>query len=392
MRVLYILQSTNVIAGATKAFMNMLRGLMKKGVEPEVLLPGSDGIYDILVKEKIVTHVLNYRSHVYPSVNSLKDFFLFFPRLFMRCVLERRAVSKLKDIVKKRNIDIIHTNVSVVKIGYKVALDLNVKHLYHVREYGDLDFGLKYIPIRQALINQLGDGKTYSVFITKDVQRHYGQQRNPRSCVIYDGAIKYRTYEELPSIKTEERFFLFAGRIEPAKGAYELIDAYVKYSENTKGTILPLFIAGEWHNKSYYNKIMERIPDGEIRNRIHFLGRVSNINELMAKTWAIVIPSINEGFGLCTAEAMSNLCLVIGRNTGGTKEQFDSGLALQGREIGIRFQNDSELPKLLEYVAEMGEEERNAYVLPAFHVVNQLYTAESHANSIFELYNQMMRE
>lgn len=40
---------------------------------------------------------------------------------------------------------------------------------------------------------------------------------------------------------------------------------------------------------------------------------------------ALIVPSPFEAFGLITAEAMFNKCLVIGRDTAGTKEQFDNG-------------------------------------------------------------------
>ena len=45
----------------------------------------------------------------------------------------------------------------------------------------------------------------------------------------------------------------------------------------------------------------------------------------MSKALALFVPSSFEGFGFITVEAMFCGCLVIGRNTGGTKEQFDNG-------------------------------------------------------------------
>ena len=44
---------------------------------------------------------------------------------------------------------------------------------------------------------------------------------------------------------------------------------------------------------------------------------------------------------------MYNHCLVIGRNTAGTKEQFDNGLDQTGEEIGLRFDSDLELKTLM---------------------------------------------
>lgn len=45
----------------------------------------------------------------------------------------------------------------------------------------------------------------------------------------------------------------------------------------------------------------------------------------MNRATALIVPSPFEAFGLITAEAMFNKCLVIGKDTAGTKEQFDNG-------------------------------------------------------------------
>ena len=76
MKILYILNSTSVAAGANKSFLAMLRLLIVKGVEAHVLLPDSKGIYTILKNENIPVYVLNYRAHIYPKVNSFKNLLL----------------------------------------------------------------------------------------------------------------------------------------------------------------------------------------------------------------------------------------------------------------------------------------------------------------------------
>ena len=68
----------------------------------------------------------------------------------------------------------------------------------------------------------------------------------------------------------------------------------------------------------------------------------------MRKAKCCVGPSHFEGFGFITAEAMLNGCLVIGRNTSGTKEQMDRGVELTGSEIALRFTTQKELEHQLE--------------------------------------------
>lgn len=60
-----------------------------------------------------------------------------------------------------------------------------------------------------------------------------------------------------------------------------------------------------------------------------------------------VVPSRNEGFGFITAEAMFNGTIVIGKNTGGTKEQMDNGKENTKSEIAFRYINLQNLTDLL---------------------------------------------
>lgn len=390
MKILYILNSTSVAAGANKSFLAMLRLLIVKGVEAHVLLPDSKGIYTILKNENIPVYVLNYRAHIYPKVNSFKNLLLFLPRLLFWMILEKKAVKNLKNIANKQNFDLIHTNVSVINIGYKVAVSAGIPHVYHIREYGDLDFGMKYIPSRKKLLNQLRRSNNWSVCITKDIQRHYNLQDCSQSKVVYNGIINKMDENTTDRPDYEKRFFLFAGRIEKAKGVDDLLDAYLDYVAECQESPIPLYLAGEYSDKDYYDNLLSKLHNNMLGKLVFFLGQVDKIKELMSKAWAIVIPSVNEGFGRCMAEAMSEHCLVIGRDTGGTKEQFDNGLMVSGQEIGYRYQTREQLKGLLKSVSTMTQKEREAFVNPAFIAVNRLYTVESNVDSVFSLYKDIL--
>ena len=66
----------------------------------------------------------------------------------------------------------------------------------------------------------------------------------------------------------------------------------------------------------------------------------------------LIVPSIFEGFGFITAEGMANGCVVLGRNTAGTKEQFDNGVKMTGKEIGVRFIDDNEMLQIKRNLSE----------------------------------------
>ena len=132
------------------------------------------------------------------------------------------------------------------------------------------------------------------------------------------------------------------------------------------------------------------VTEAGIDSRVDWLGTRSDVYDLMAHALAEIVPSHFEGFGFITAEAMFNGCLVIGRNIGGTKEQFDNGVELTGEEIGIRFEKDQELPAILHSIVQKGIKHYEPMILRAQQVVQQLYTSERNAELIYQFYQYII--
>lgn len=382
MNVAYIL--TSATGGGFKSFIITVRELMKKGVNPVVVLPEYNEIQTLLSSFGIPTIIVKYRYNTYPPCTTIIDKLLFLPRLIARIVVNRLAVCKITKKLSGKNIDIIHTNVSIIGIGHNIAKKLHIPHIYHVREYGDLDFGYKYFPTRKYFINQLSED--YSIFITKDIQKYFSQEKNSKSSVIYNGIQKKETV--IPE-KTFNDLFLYLGDIIPAKGIHILLKAYSKYFEMTNNP-LPLYIVGRIANQSYAKELHKYIQQNNIEESVFFLPKQKDVRSLIRKACAIVIPSLNEGFGRCMPEAMFCGCLAIANNTGGSKEQLDNARKLTGQEIALRYENPSELANLLLKAEEMTEEEKEKYTHLAFSVVNEMYSNEVNGNNVFAFYNKIL--
>jgi len=387
MKVAYILHQTTSIGGGNKSFMEMLKGLMQKGVQPYIIMPNRDDLFHDFERMNIPTFVTTFRNNAYPDVQSWKDFLLFIPRLFARIIVNQKATNEVVQYLRDKKIDLIHTNVSVCNIGYKVARKMNLPHIYHVREYGDKDFNIHYFPSKKTLLKSLESPMSYTIFITKDIQKHFHQESKPASRVIYNG-IQPRV-SLLPTSENTD-FFLFAGKVKPPKGLLELIIAYNRYKACVSNN-LPLYVAGDTEDQAYYKKIQKFISDNHLNNDIKFLGVRKDINSLMRQAKAIIIPSWNEGFGRCMAEAMFNGCLCIGHNTGGTKEQMDNGISSTGQEIALRYNTEEQLVQLLCKVSNSDKESFLAMKERAFQTVNNLYSSEANIQSVLMFYHYILK-
>jgi glycosyltransferase involved in cell wall biosynthesis len=367
--------------------MMMLQMLMTKGVNPIVVLPDSDGIFHDLTALNIPIKVITFRMNSYPAILNYKDFLLFLPRLVGRLIVNAIASAKLASYLRDKKIDIIHTNVSVANIGYRASKKLHIPHIFHIREYVDIDFNIHYIPSIQQLRKQFHTAHSYTICITKDIQRHHQLAEENTSRVIYNGI--QQAAPAIPSLQ-KENFFLYAGRIQPPKSLDQLLQGYHDYTRKCPKP-LPLYVAGAIIDNGYYEKNIQFIRSNGIQHLVNFLGDRNDIDMLMRKAQAIIIPSRFEGFGRCMAEAMFNGCLVIGRNTGGTKEQLDNGLQLEGEEIALRYDTVEELTQHLIAVAN-NYSTYHSYIDRAFHTVNSLYTSESNAQQVYEFYQDIIHE
>lgn len=389
MNILYVLNTTIPTNGATKSFMLMLQQLMQQGVTPTVILPNRDGIF--LELQRMGVHVLitNYRDATYSYLNTRMDYLKFIPRTIARIILNRRAVRYLTESVKNTNPTIIHSNVSVLGIGFSLSRRLNVPHIYHIREFADLDFNMHYFPSKASFLRRLNAPLSYSISITKVVEQYHHQNGRPTSRVIYNG-ISYRQHE-MPHLP-KQPFFLFAGRIEPAKGLDHLLAAYARYVHLSPQTIMPLKVAGRVHDKIFSKNIDQFIQQQSIHSWVKFVGEQSNLSSLMQQATAIIVPSPNEAFGRVLAEAMFNGCLCIALNTAGTREQMDNGKQTQGDEIALRYDTEDDLIRLLIEVSSHKPDHYNAYRQRAFKTVNQLYTIEQNAKNVLMFYQSISQQ
>lgn len=385
MKVLYVVNSTSLLGGASKSLLVLLNGLVQKDVCPIVVTPDEKGIYNVLKSRGIQVYALMYRPNTYPFLNSFRDLLMFVPRLLMRRILSNLAVNKVVKLCKKENVQIIHTNVSVIDVGFRASVKLHIPHIYHFREFCDIDFDEHYYPSKSNFYKSLKEFNSYSICITKTLQEYHGLQ-GPRSEVIYNGI---EVNENSPHDNRDKCKFLYAGRIEPAKGLMQLINAYNLYKNKVRKPYT-LLVAGDVCDRKYYKSVLKCIKDYGLDDYIIFLGGRKDIKNIMQEVSAVIVCSRFEAFGRCMPEAMGNRCLVIGKNTGGTKEQFDNGLSLTGHEIGLRYDT---VEDLMARLVEVSSASANAYEemkQAAFETVVNLYSVKQNIENVFSFYKKIL--
>lgn len=385
-RIVYILNATDPFGGATKAILNLLDGLQEQ-VSPLFILPSDNGVAETLREKEIPYRVLNYRMCVYPPTEGIKDLLLFLPRLLGRVWVNGKAAKALVRIAKDFHADIIHTNTSVNDIGYKASRRLGIPHVWHIREYASLDFNYYYYPYRTRFLHKFRTEQSYTICITKDIQRYDGLDQWSRSRVIYDGVL---SEAQCYFTADKENYFLFAGRLDEGKGLEDLLAAYAVYAAQTNSPI-PLWVAGDTSHTEYKQKLLAIVEAKKLNEHVRFLGMRSEILALMQKATALIVPSRAEGFGFITAEGMFSGALVIGRNVRGTKEQFDNGIAETGHDIALKYETEEELVHHLLNITQKGITPFVAMIQAGQGVAKRLYSVESHRKAVYDFYCEMIK-
>ncbi len=386
MKVLYILSSTSTQGGASKSFMLMLEKLHAMGVEAAVIVPNTKGLYKDLQTLGIPVYAYTYRMAVYPPCHSMHDLLMWLPRLCGRIWVNFTATKKVERLCRKIQPDIIHTNVSVINIGFHAAQHLHIPHIWHIREYGALDFNYYYYYYKEQQLRKYRRPNSYTICITQDIQ-HYNKLNGVSSSrVIYNGILSDKPIVQ--NTESKKNYFLFAGHIEPCKGVYELLQAYSAYTQQVQ-MAFPLYIAGAATDKNYIHRLQTFINEQHLEKQVIFLDEIKDIEQWEQKAKAVVVPSLNEGFGRVMPEAMYNRTLVIAHDTAGTKEQLDNGLQLTGTEIALRYKTQKELIQHLVDVSNAPINQYQQMVEQAYFTVSKLYTTEQNAQQVYQFYQDI---
>lgn len=380
MNILFV-SSVDVSGGATTALVNLAVGLRSRGHNVYVVLKKSyGGLYRLLDKNNIQYYDIPVGMTVYPTIHRPLRWLY---RLLSNFIRWHIAQHKIQCLIHDLCIDIVHSNVGPIDIGYKAAKKTHTLHVWHQRENLDV-IGLRFFPSYIYFLKECHSDFNYNIAITRGVFEHYNL-RPDKDIVIYDGVLSQGTIS-ISLNKDKEKIVLFVGRVEYNKQPGIVIEAFSTFFKTHPD--YQLHIVGAYdHDQEYYTFCRSLVLQYKLSEVVHFLGPRDDVLQLMGQAKMFVMPSLSEGFGFTTVEAMCMGTPVIGRNTTGTKEQFDRGLNDTGMEIGLRFTNVNELVQCMERCV---SEDMSGMVNNARHYVATHYTIKDHIDNVERYYKRLL--
>lgn len=320
MKILFITHYQDLY-GANKSLANLLLSLKNRNYDVMVLCPSIGGMSTFL-NENNIPHLSGtfYNGWEYKNTKDL----IKFPYRFLRTLLTLFVINKS---LKKYQPDIIYSNSSVIWIGKAIATFLKKPHVWHVREFGLKDYGLRMVggkPFTNYLMNRsaaiVSISKAIDAEILTKIRTNIKHQ-------VYDGVVNLSEISTSPKkLKGGAPFnFCMAGLLIASKGYDEAIQAVnilIKQHKNIR-----LVIAGTGMQGDNYEKFLRRMVEKlELQDVVEFAGFVEDMKGFYKSSDCLLMCSKAEGLGRVTIEAMAQGVPVIGRNSGGTSEIVEDKL------------------------------------------------------------------
>ena len=375
---------TTELHGSTISFLNTASGLIKFGVEIYLVIPRHNTLFESIAKKYDVSNFIISKVALsfYPKrKKGIQDFLLYYFRLPMvyvkLCYRKYRFYRELKIIVAETRPDIIHTNTGVIAEGYIVAKLFSIPHVWHIREYQEKDFFWNIFPSKKLFIRCLKDSNV--ITITNDLRNYFHQDLNNNALTIYNGILHCKEREFL---WPKENYFLCASRISPEKGIDDVIKAFGLFYTGHKNYHLCLLGSG---NDNYINHLKTLALEKCCLEAVEFLGFKNDVKPYMRRARALVVASYYEGFGRMTAEACFCGCIVIGRDTGGTKEILE-------KTGGFLFNDIEGLFSMMNRVVDLNVGNYKGMANNASNIASLNYSIEANVEGVYKLYKKICKD
>lgn len=305
--------------GASHSLLSLLIGL-KDQYEFLVIVPEQGLMVEALIENGINYKLLHLPRCGYFNYISVTDHIKKTIRYYKN---KNFLFKELVTISQGFHPNIIYTNTSVLSVGYDLAKKTGTPHVWHIREYGDKDFNIHYIPFRKYIVKLIKKSNC-SIFTTNLLKKHWLGDGVKNAKVVYNGVFETNTIKtnSTPILEKPEITIGIVGMVIETKAQDEAIAILELVSKaNCK---VKLGIYGAVSMIQYKNQLDKMIVDYGLQDRVAFMG-YAPVNEIYETIDVLLSCAKNEGFGRTIIEAMSNGIPVVSKNSGGPTEIIKEG-------------------------------------------------------------------
>ena len=249
--------------------------------------------------------------------------------------------SKLFDVISKHKIDVLHVHYAIPhayaaymakKIlkenGYNIPI-ITTLHGTDITLVGNNPF---YKPAVTFSINKSDIVTCVSKSLMEDTREFFGIKREikviPNFIDIDKYAKKHNLCQGNMIAQDDEKIIVHVSNFRPLKRIIDVLKIFEKINQKINSKLI---MVGDGPDKK---KAKEFLRKNNLKNKVIFLGKTSEVDEILCSSDLFLLPSEKESFGLAALEAMALKVPVISTNTGGLKDLNINGNSGYTSDIG----------------------------------------------------------
>jgi len=242
--------------------------------------------------------------------------------------------TRMAEVAEFHNLDLLHVHYaiphSVSALLARQMLAARGRHLPFITTLHGTDITLvgldrSYLPITRfgidesdgvtAISSYLRDQTRENLGITRDIE----VIRNFVNCDFYQRDDSLVAQQRPRFAKPGERLLVHLSNFRPVKRVLDVIEVFARVNRALPARLL---LIGDGPDRSAAEFLTMRLG---IADRVDFVGKQENVNELLALSDLMIMPSQLESFGLAALEAMACCVPAVATRVGGVPELIDSG-------------------------------------------------------------------
>lgn len=367
--------------GAPKSMIKLAQLLQEQhGIHPIMITPKKNKVNAACDELGIENYaVRNWRYYV----NRNRYFFEPFVNFAIHKFYDMTFYREIAKVVDMKQIDLIHSAVSVVSHGHELSKRYGIPHVWHLRELEPYQY---YFTKEQ--IQDMSENTSRFIAISNIVKQYWVNVGLPEAKIetIYNGIDPAGIVPRRKNVEGKIKIIL-AGRISPDKQLEHAVIALKELSDEERHKVqIDVYGDAAKMHASYFSNLKQSVIDNGLEDCLSFKGFTTKLPELMQNYDIALMTSKAEAFGRTTVEYMMAGLTVLATNTGANPELINNGVN------GFIYDNThpEELGRLIvdllnrpDEIEKVGEQARK-HALKTF-------TADANAAAVADLYDEVLK-
>lgn len=368
---------SSLLEGAERSLADLLKQLIAYGVLCHVVIPAPGSF-----AENLKGHAISFDTVTYswwagrqkPDSQTLYNSFI--------------NIINYSEYLKLMNPHMVYSNTSVIPWGALSAYLMDIKHMWHIREFIKIGHNMKFYLTNKSTKEIINNFSDRVIFNSKTLYDSYSKfiDKRKSNVVFTNILIDKELLAEKPKTVFNSKSSLklmIVGSLSEPKGHLQVVNAVKELVDEKKNVELIILGRVDYRIK-YVKEVKEYIRKNKMKGHIHFIKFDNNPYAYMQQSDILISCSAGEAFGRTVVEAMMLGKPAIGPDTGATPEVIANG------KTGLiyKYNDVSSLKERIEYYYNNRSKARTMG-RRAKKLVKKKYNIEGYAGSIYKIMTEL---